>query len=101
MRHAESTVALVRLSCAQGAVVSGNDVAGLVTNGSAQVTLQDSNFTDSARANWGGGALVVAGQSRVRIASSIFRNNKVAGRGDVAGGHVCQTRRCIMQAVSC
>ena len=100
MRHAESTVALVRLSCAQGAVVSGNNVAGLVTNGSAQVTLQDSNFTDNARANWDGGALVVAGRSRVRTASSVFRNNSVAGKKNIAGRHA-GTGMCIKLAVSC
>jgi hypothetical protein len=69
----------------QRAVIAGNDVAGLVLNGSADVTIRDSNFTDNIRQVWSGAALVAAGQSRLRVERTYFVGNIVESWGKTAG----------------
>ncbi len=69
----------------QGAVIAGNDVAGLVLNGSADMTISGSSFIENVRQVWSGGALVAAGRSRLRVERTYFVNNSVESWGKSAG----------------
>lgn len=69
--------------------MAGNDVAGLVVNGSAQVSISNSSFTWNLRGSWHGAALVVGGRATVRVAGTVFANNSAEDRGYDAGARVC------------
>jgi len=68
----------------QGASITQNDVAGLVVNGSADVTITNSTFSDNWRRAYEGSSLLIDGNTSVQMASVLFRNNSV-NRGSNAG----------------
>lgn len=59
----------------QGAKVTANIVAGLVVDGSADVTIANSDFLDNNREKYGGSALIAGGTSNLRIAGTRFNKN--------------------------
>lgn len=61
----------------QGASITQNDVAGLVVNGSADVTITNSTFSNNWRRVYDGSSLVIDGNASVHMASVVFRNNSV------------------------
>lgn len=69
----------------QGAVITGNDVAGLVLNGSADVAITDSSFVGNKRKHHAGGALIAAGRSRLRVERTQFINNSAETDKGYAG----------------
>jgi hypothetical protein len=61
----------------QGANVTGNDVAGLVVNGTADVNIINSSFTNNARAAGHGAAFVGGGNATVHMAGTEFADNHI------------------------
>jgi hypothetical protein len=59
----------------QGANVTGNKVAGLVVNGTADVSITNSSFTNNSRVVWHGAAFVAGGNAAVHIAETVFADN--------------------------
>ena len=72
----------------QGAIVSGNSIAGLVVSGSANVTVTGGNFTDNKRQQGPGAALVATGNAAIQVLSASFSNNSAEGKGNYAGMYV-------------
>lgn len=65
-------------ACLQGANITYNNVPGLVVNGSADVTVSNSNFTRNERPSYSGGALVIAGNATARVLGTVFILNGAA-----------------------
>lgn len=64
-------------------------MAGLVMNGSADVSISNSSFTWNLRGSWHGAAIVVGGRATVRVAGTVFANNSAENRGNDAGARAC------------
>lgn len=75
----------------QGANVTHNAVAGLVVNGTAEVSISNSSFVKNERAWWHGGALVADGNATVHVAGTIFASN--AALWTQHNGGVCAAGR--------
>lgn len=60
-------------------------MAGLVLNGSADVTITDSSFVGNERKYHSGAALIAAGRSRLRVERTQFVNNSIEARDEEAG----------------
>jgi hypothetical protein len=69
----------------QGANITGNTVAGLVVDGSAEVTIINSTFMDNKRHKYGGAALIAGGASTLRVSDTRFQNNTHEEDGDYGG----------------
>jgi hypothetical protein len=69
----------------QGAKLTGNVVAGLVVDGSADVTITNSHFVNNTRDKYGGSALIAGGASTVKVTDTQFQDNG-HGTDDEFGG---------------
>lgn len=69
----------------QGANITGNIVAGLVVDGSADVSISNSHFVDNTRDKYGGSALIAGGASTLKVTDTRFQDNG-HGTDDEFGG---------------
>jgi hypothetical protein len=83
--EAHTVLLLLLLLSVQDANITGNKVAGLVVDGSADVTLTDSQFRKNNRAKHGGSALIAGGTSALRVARTIFKDNLHGADTDFGG----------------
>lgn len=72
--------------------MTSNDVAGLVVNGTAAVSIIDSSFVNNRRAVWDGGALVVGGNATVHLAATVFADNQVRTTSRTGGEWLLHAR---------
>ena len=73
----------------QNARVTGNKATGLVVDGSANVTINLTDFIENRRDRWGGSALIALGSSTLTVYGTTFRDNK-HGRDAQHGGEDMQ-----------
>jgi hypothetical protein len=69
----------------QGANITGNKVAGLVIDGSAEVTIANSTFLNNTRDKYGGAALIAGGASTLTVTATRFQDNKHEEDADYGG----------------
>lgn len=76
----------------QGANVTGNNIAGLLVSGSADVTLTGSTFDQNNSPEGDGtgpAALAINGSARVQVVQSLFTRNNFDEHGQNGGAVLC------------